>query len=237
MLPIALCYWSFLETFLNNHMQKLVSYTITNSDIYKIRANFISGFHALSIILFGCIYLVTQSNNLFYFIFFFSIVYFIYDSYSIWFNKIKEYYPYFLHHGASIYFLQCLLNYDGIVKSKMILGYIILEISNLPSYYIYYFLKTNINKTEKYYKKLMNLKLGQLGLYGIMRIVFFAYLMIKTFKHVRHQPVLTLCIIFLYLMGIYWTYQLSMGYSKTKREYEKIKTNEYKPMNKKPMNK
>jgi hypothetical protein len=222
MLPIALTYWPFLETFLENNIQKILPEKLSKIDIYKIRANLISGFHALSIIIFGCIYLVTQSNNLFYFIFFFSIVYFIYDSYSVWFNKIKEYYPYFIHHGASIYFLQCLLNYDGDVKSKMILGYVFLEISNLPSYYIYYYLKTNKNKTEEYYKKLLNLKLGQLGLYGIMRLVIFGYLMTKCYKDIIHQPVLTLCIISLYFMGIYWSYQLSMGYIKTQKDYMNI---------------
>ena len=163
-----------------------------------------------------------ENNNLFYFIFFFSIVYFIYDSYSIWFNKIKDYYPFLIHHCASIYFLQCLFNYEGAIKNKMILGYIILEITNLPSYYIYYFIKTNKTKNEEYYKKLLNMKKIQIGLYIVLRIFIFAYLMKIMYNNVCHQPVLSSCIIGLYFMGIYWLYKLSQGYLKTKSNYTKV---------------
>ncbi len=223
MLPIALTYWPFLQTFLKNNKEYFVNKNCSKEELQKLISNFVSGSHALSIIIFGCIYLVTQSSNLFYFIFFFSIVYFIYDSYSIWFNKIKEYYPYFIHHGASIYFLQCLLNYEGDVKNTMILGYILLEITNLPSYYIYYYLKTNETKNEEYYKKLLNLKLGQLGLYFVLRLIVFGYLMKYCYKYICHQPVLTSCIVGLYIMGVYWSYKLIQGYLKTKEDYEKIK--------------
>lgn len=225
MLPIALIYWPFLETFLRNNKKYILDKKYNKEELHKINSHFISGFHALSIIIFGCIYLVTQSSNVFYFIFFFSIVYFIYDSYSIWFNKIKEYYPYFIHHGASIYFLQCLLNYEGDVKNTMISGYILLEITNLPSYYIYYYLKTNETKNEEYYKKLLNLKLGQLGLYGVLRLIVFGYLMKYCYKYICHQPVLTSCIVGLYIMGVYWSYKLIQGYLKTKENYKKIKIN------------
>lgn len=221
MLPIAIIYWPFLETVLKNNNIKGCNLKL--NDLKKMNGNFISAFHALSIIIFGCIYLVTQSSNLFYLIFFFSIVYFIYDSYSIWLNKIKEHYPYFIHHGASIYFLQCLLNYEGNVKNSMILCYILLEITNLPSYYIYYYLKTNATKNEEYYKNLLNLKLGQLGLYFVLRLIVFGYLIKNCYKNICHQPVLTSCIVGLYIMGVYWSYKLIQGYLKTKKDYEKIK--------------
>jgi len=222
MLPIALIYWPFLETIIKKNKSNIVKGKFTNTEWFKINSQFISGFHALSIIIFGCIFLVTRDNNLFYFIFFFSIVYFIYDSYSIWFNKIKDYYPFLIHHGASIYFLQCLFNYEGAIKNKMILGYIILEITNLPSYYIYYFIKTNKTKNEEYYKKLLNVKSIQLGLYFVLRMFVFGYLMKIMYKNVCHQPVLSSCIIGLYFMGIYWMYKLTQGYLKTKSDYEKL---------------
>ena len=222
MLPIALIFWPFLETIIKNNKNLIVYKKYNENDLFKINSQFISGFHALSIIIFGFVYLFTQSNYLFLFIFFFSIIYFIYDSYSIWFNKITDYYPYLIHHGASIYFLQCLFNYQGNVKSKMILGYVFIEITNLPSYFIYYFLKTNDNKNEKYYKKLLNLKLIQLVLYIIFRLFIFGYLMKYCYSDIKHQPVLTFSILGLYLMGVYWSFHLTQGYLKTKTDFNNL---------------
>lgn len=228
MLPIAITYWPFLETVLNNNRHKIFYNELkqyNDNDLYRMKSNMISSFHAISIIVFGLTYLATQYNNLFYFIFFFSIVYFIYDSYSIWFNKNEEQYKYLFHHGATIYFLQCLINYEGITKKYMVFGYILLEISNLPEYYIYSYLKSSVIKDEIYYDKLLKLKMGQIILYVIMRLFGFGYLFIMIYKNLYHQPILLFCIIALYIMGLYWSYRLSQGYLKTRNEYIKFKIN------------
>ena len=226
MLPIALTFWPFLETLLKNNRNKIISGTYNQKDVYKINANIISGSHAILVIILGSLYLYTKSDITLMCMIVFSSIYFIYDSYSVWFLKIKEYYPYFFHHLASVYFLQSLPKYIGEIGNTMILGFVFLEISNLPSYYIYYFLKTNKEKNEVYYSKLTNLKLGQIGIYVLLRLIAFAFLFKTFYKHITHQPILFSCIVGLYIMGIYWSYQLSLGYLKTKKEYNGMLKNE-----------
>jgi len=222
MLPISLTFWAFIETILKKHKDKLIKGNYSTTDLYKFNSHFLAGIHAVMTIFSGTLYLITKELNLFYFLFFFSIIYFIYDSYSIWFNRIKEYYLYLLHHGASIYFLQCLINYEGITKNLMVFGYILIEISNLAEYYIYYFLKTAKTKDNDYYKKLLNLKMGQLIVYVLMRVFGFGYLMKITYKEIIHKPVLSGCFVSLYIMGLYWSYKLTQSYLKTKKEYEEL---------------
>lgn len=226
MLPIALTFWPFLETLLKNNRNKIISGTYNQKDIYKINANIISGSHALLVIILGSLYLYTKNDTMLMCMIAFSSIYFIYDSYSVWFLKIKEYYPFFFHHMASVYFLQSLPKYIGEIGNTMILGFVFLEISNLPSYYIYYFLKTNKEKNEVYYSNLTNLKLGQLGTYMLLRLIAFAFLFKTFYKYITHQPILFFCIVGLYIMGIYWSYQLSLGYLKTKKEYNDLLKNE-----------
>jgi hypothetical protein len=104
----------------------------------------------------------------------------------------------------------------------MLLGLISIEISNLPLYYVYNFLKTNKEKNEQYYNKLLHLKKTQLGIYGFFRILIFGYIIFNYTNQLMHQPILISSIYLIFLMGAYWLQHQVKGFFKTKNEYDKF---------------
>lgn len=226
MLPILLTFWPFLETLL----KKNAKYINTNSDNTfdnennkSIRQNILSAVNAIGTIILGAVYLQTKNDLAFTAVILYPIVFYIYDTYNLWFNKKIGKFAYICHHLAAIYYLQCIYLYGNDMRLVMILALICIEISNLPLYYVYDFLKRNNEKTEQYYKKLLSLKFIQLVIYGICRILIFGYIIYNYSKEVKHQPILVSSVFLIFLMGVYWLQHQTKGYFKTKQEYNNIK--------------
>ena len=90
----------------------------------------------------------------------------------------------------------------------MLSGLICIELSNLPLYFVYDFLKKNNEKDINHYKKLLNYKEIQLVIYGFFRILITIFSYKKIF------------------IGAYWLQHQIKGYFKTKNEYKELLKNE-----------
>jgi len=239
MLPILLTFWPFLETVLqknskyiniNNNNNKNINEKNINeknnnfndNNNNSIRQNFLSAFNAIGTIILGVIYLKTKNDLSFSAVILFPMVFYIYDTYNLWFNRKIDKLAYICHHLAAIYYLQCIFLYGNEMRLIMILALICIELSNLPLYYVYDFLKRNNEKTEQYYKKLLDLKCIQLVFYGICRILVFGYIIYNYSKEVKHQPILLSSIYLIFFMGAYWLQHQIKGYFKTKNEYKEL---------------
>ena len=117
---------------------------------------------------------------------------------------------YLYHHLASIYMVH--LNPE-IYKSMDILFWA--ELSNIPSYFVYYYHKTNKNP-----KLLKKLKLIQFLIYSFIRTPVLTYLLTSFIKENinKHNNTVNLNVIKnilptvpVYFMGLYWTMKLWKG--------------------------
>lgn len=220
MLPILLTFWPFMEKVLKNNKKYLGICSKENEE--KIQRNVLSSLNAIGSIILTIVYLKTKNNMAFMAAILYPVVFYIYDTYYLWFNKKNTGFHYIVHHLTAIYSLQCiyLSNYD--TQILIFLAFLCTELSNIPLYYVYNFLKTNDIKDISYYKKLLNIKKIQLTLYAFFRIFCCGYLFFKGFEKCKHKPVLTLSFILIYFMGAYWLNHQIKGYFITKKEYEKI---------------
>lgn len=157
--------------------------------------NFVALFHATgsTALCLSTLFLEEKNKNLYYFLIKFSTGFFLYDiEHCIKYIKSKKTYVYVYHHIISLYML-----YYGPNDSIKILG--LGELSNIPSYFSYYLLKNNHNKTVlKYVTKI------QLILYSIIRIPLFSYIYYKNLKSGENK-LFNVLILPLYFMGIYWS--------------------------------
>lgn len=221
MLPILLSFWPFMDTFFKKKVSKLKN--LDDKTKTSIKQNFLSSINAIGTILLGLLYLKTKNDLIFKAVILYPIIFYIFDLNFLWYNNHKnEKFGYIIHHLAAIYFIQSIYLYDTNNQNIMILSLISLEISNLPLYYVYNFLKSNIEKNKSYYEKLLNLKILQVFIYGICRVIFFGYIIYKYSNEVKHQPILLMSIYMIFLMGIYWMQHQYKGYFKTLREFHNI---------------
>ena len=224
MLPILTLLWPFLETAVKKNKHLLGEYPEKNDN--KIQRNVLTALNAMGTILFGGLYMKYKTKETFIMAVLFPIIFYMYDAYYIWFHKVKDHYPMLFHHGAAIYFLQCIYAYEGKIKDVMILATIGLEFSNLPLQYVYHFLKSNEVKDIRYYKKLLSLKRIQLIVYALIRVLMYGYIVLYYTKDINHQPVLLSSLILLFCMGIYWFQHQVKGYFKTKKELKALQEQE-----------
>lgn len=108
------------------------------------------------------------------------------------------------------------------MRNVMLSGLICIELSNLPLYFVYDFLKKNKEKNINYYKKLIGFKEIQLTIYGFFRILIYGYIIYNYSKEALHQPILISSIYLLFFMGVYWLQHQIKGYFKTKKEYKEL---------------
>jgi len=164
--------------------------------------NFTALTHATGASILGFSYLLSNNNLIYYFLKIFSTGYFLYDIKYILkrgkFNQLNIAYLY--HHMASIY----IINRNPIIyKGGDILFWG--ELSNIPSYFVYYFIKQATNPENA--KKLLFLKRLQFFMYAGIRIPIMGYIATKTLlttdKPHHFFPVLPV-----YLMGTIWTYKM-----------------------------
>ena len=219
MLPILLILWPFLEKWVKNNKHRLGNLPI-EEDI-KIQRNILSSFNAIGIIILGMLYLKTNNKIIFMMTILYPIIFYIYDIYYIWFNDLRQNYIYIIHHAAAIYFLQCIYLYQGHVKNIMIFALTCLEVSNLPLYYVYHYLKVNKNKDIAYYEELLKLKKIQLSIYGLFRILVFSYILYYYTKEVP-QPILKISVLSIYFMGLFWFQHQIKGCFITRNKLKKL---------------
>lgn len=220
MLPILLTFWPFMETVLKRNKKMLGECPVEEEE--KIQRNILSCLNAVGTIMFSLLFFKTKNNMMLMATILYPIVFYIYDTYCLWFESNKPDYKYIIHHIAAIYVIQCIYLYDGIIQKVIISKLIFVELSNLPLYYVYHYLKTNKVKDCDYYKKLLNLKIFQLSSYGFLRVVVCGYLLFTYFNDIKHKPVFTSSMVLIYCMGAYWLQHQVKGYFKTKKEYKEL---------------
>lgn len=224
MLPILLTFWPFMEKVFKNNKKCLGNCSKENEE--KIQRNALSSLNAIGTIVLGLLYLKTKSSFFFMAAILYPIVFYVYDTYYIWFNKKDEGFTYIIHHLAAIYYIQCIYLYDTKMRNVMLFGLICIELSNLPLYFVYDFLKKNNEKNIEYYKKLLGYKKIQLLIYGFFRIVIYGYIIYNYSIMAYHQPILVSSIYLIFFMGAYWLQHQIKGYFKTKNEYKELLKNE-----------
>lgn len=220
MLPILLTFWPFMEKVLENNKKYLGNCLKENEE--KIQRNVLSSLNAIGTIILGVLYLKTNNSLIFIASILYPIVFYIYDTYYIWFKKKEEGFAFIVHHLAAIYYIQCIYLYDTKMRNVMLFGLICIELSNLPLYYVYDYLKKNDEKNLEYHKKLLKYKEIQLVIYGFFRILIYGYIIYNYSKEASHQPILISSIYLIFFMGVYWLQHQIKGYFKTRNEYKEL---------------
>jgi len=158
--------------------------------------NFTALFHAGSAVQLALSYIISGNDKNYYVLKKFCSGYFMYDTvYTIKyrkFNLTSIFYCY--HHLSSIYYLH--QNPTMYLADKVMFWG---ELSNLPSYFVYYYLKTNKDP-----KKLRLLKKLQFCLYSFIRLPIMSYLTYNALSTVEDKrPIYA--VLPVYLMGLFWS--------------------------------
>ena len=175
-----------IHTFLNLKMERNMS------------NNFIALFHACGSSLMALSYLSTQNTQAHYILKKFSTGYFLYDTFhTAKYIKQPLSYMYIYHHLATTYYIH---QNPKIYKTGQIMFFA--ELSNIPSYFVYYYLKNSKNT-----KKINMLKKIQFCLYTFIRLPILSYYTYDVLKNAENKtPVLV--VLPVYFMGLFWSYSL-----------------------------
>ena len=161
--------------------------------------NFTALFHAGTAAPIALSYILSGNAKIYYLLQKFCSGYFAYDTfYTIKYRKYNLTSAMFCyHHLASIYYLH--QNPTSYMAHQVIFWG---ELSNLPSYFVYYYLKTNKNpKMLKWLKKL------QFCLYSFIRLPIMSYLTYTALSTVEdRRPIYA--VLPVYLMGLFWSRSL-----------------------------
>jgi hypothetical protein len=181
----------------------------------RMAANFTSLIHATGSTALTLSYLLKKSQNNYLNMLSFSSGYFLYDTYNIlrfWKPSILNY-CYIYHHFASLYLLH---EKPNISHGPEILFWG--ELSNLPSYLVYYYQKKGKNK--KFLKKL---KYIQFLTYSFIRVPILTKILINFIRNVnksqiennseitdiKQRSIYSFCVgLPVYIMGLIWTSKL-----------------------------
>ena len=168
----------------------------------KMSNNFTAMTHATGGSILGFSYLISRNPMLYYFLKTFSTGYFLYDMNFILkkgnFDQLNLAYLY--HHFASIY----IINKNPIIyKGGNILFWG--ELSNIPSYFVYYCIKHKDNPAIA--KHIPFLKKLQFFMYAGIRLPVMGYLAVKTLM-TADKPLEFAPVIPVYIMGTIWSYKM-----------------------------
>jgi hypothetical protein len=160
--------------------------------------NFISLTHASISSILALTHIVTENSNLYYILRCYSTGYFLYD---IIYSIKEQPYPlnigFTYHHIATILYLY---QNPKIYRTDEILFFA--ELSNIPSYFVYYLLKTN-----KQSKHLKLMKKIQFIFYSFIRVFLTSYYLYKTMS-IKKDKSIVYGIIPLYFMSLHWAKKL-----------------------------
>ena len=160
--------------------------------------NFTALGHATGSSIMALSYLLTKNTKLYYLLKKFSTGYFLYDTYhSAKYLKHPLSTMYIYHHLSTIYYLH---QDPEVYKTGQIM--FLAELSNIPSYFVYYYLKSSKNT-----KKIKMLKKLQFYVYSFIRLPMLSYYAYNVIKNADNKiPVLTTLPV--YFMGLMWSYKL-----------------------------
>jgi len=162
----------------------------------KMSNNFTALFHAIvtSGLTFGYLFLSPNNESLYYVFKKFSTGYFLYDMIFCLKNlKSPLKYVYLYHHMASMYYINSdtLYSVEGVLAS---------ELSNIPSYIVYYLLKTK-NPNVKLMKNI------QFIIYSLIRLPLLGYYLYLSYK-IKGNKMPVYAMTPVYIMGLIWTKSL-----------------------------
>ena len=173
----------------------------------KMATNFTSLLHASGSTLLSSLYLLNKTNGSLKNMMAFSSGYFLFDTYNIllhWKSSALNY-AYLYHHFASLYLLN---QSPDISQGARILFWS--ELSNLPSYLVYYHMKKGTNRTL-----IRRLKKLQLFTYSFIRIPVLGKILWDVYYSATTNPnnkskkyAALLVGLPVYLMGLIWTKKL-----------------------------
>lgn len=186
-------FWEYLQDF--------ISIYITNDEV-KLTRNCFGLFHALFCCGFYLLYYNFSVNfvNDFYY---FSYSYFLYDcyfmlyNYSTFFNRKNISNLVLLcHHAVALFFLNKIFDHGhpSIISYALYLG----ELSNIPGYFSYYFIKTK--------NSLSNISvICQTFIYAYVRIICMGNFLLYANDFPLYWVISFLLI---YTMGVFWSFNL-----------------------------
>ena len=160
--------------------------------------NFISLTHASVSSILALLHIITKNANLYYILRCYSTGYFLHD---IIYSIKEQPYPlnigFTYHHIATILYLY---QNPKTYRTDEIIFFA--ELSNIPSYFVYYLLKTN-----KQSKHLKLIKKIQFVFYSFIRVFVTSYYLYTMFS-IKHDKSRVYGIIPLYFMSLYWVKKL-----------------------------
>jgi len=178
----------------------------------KLAMNSVSFLHAMTSVILGVNYLYTNDQWIWRLIRLISTGYFMHDSRLLICsnNYGTVNLAYLFHHIVSIYYLR---KDPTIYKGNEIIFWG--ELSNLPSYLVYYLIKkkqkeSNELKLRALSKSIKFSKRLQFALYSMIRIPYFGYLTYKTITEAEDKKPIFV-VLPVYLMGVIWTAKLWKG--------------------------
>ena len=184
------------------YFYKKLNYELSLNQSKKLASNFSGLFHAITTVILGSNYLLTQKYA--YLMQINSGGWFLFDTYNIIkgknFNLLNTM---FLYHHITTY------SYILLPETKYYWPYIMFyaELSNIPNYFVYYYLKKDkVKKLWKGYesKETKLLKKIQILFYGFFRIFFLGYYGILELKRKEKIPFPVYSTGLLYIFGILW---------------------------------
>lgn len=177
--------------------KSLESFLKLNLKDIRMANNFTALFHASGAsLLTGVYFLLGENKDMIYWIQKFATGYFLYDlGYLIRKGKGLSKYLFMYHHLLSIYSIQ-----QNAENYKTMEFYLTAELSNIPSYFVYYMLKTK-NENLNLMKKI------QWVLYAPIRIFVLGYY-VKEVLNKNPNDRLPYFISSIYLLGAIWTKKL-----------------------------
>ena len=189
---------SFLDSFVSLMGFKFLESSIkfVNGESVKMANNFTALFHAIgaSGLTFGYLFLSPKNESLYYVFKTFSTGYFLYDMvFCAKHMKGLLKYCYLYHHMASMFYI----NSNPLYSTE---GVGLAELSNIPSYIVYYLLKTK-NPKVKLWKKI------QFITYAFIRLPLLGYILYLSYKKNEYKLPVTLMTP-VYIMGLIWTKSL-----------------------------
>ena len=165
----------------------------------KLANNFTALFHASGCVAMTLLYFKDKSSLLHYIIKKFSSGYFLYDTLHT--IKYRDFdilsFLYVYHHIATSYYIH---QNPLIYRTLEILA--VGELSNIPSYYVYYLLKNSDNS-----KLLKQAKRLQFLIYSFIRLPIASYLTYSVFQRSFDKRPIYI-ILPIYFMGLSWTHSL-----------------------------
>ena len=189
--------WPILFFYLNKTNQTNNSGNTLDENTIKINRNIISAIHSVVFTAISAIAYNMESQLITSSLVYFSISYFVWDSYFIIVKRLVSEYMFILHHTISIYILEHILagNFTKILTLLFMYG----ELSNFPRYIVYHQIKT-INKDEQSFKLWRHI---QICWFTTFRCIVFGYYALKIPYLIDNYFILGLCY-FMYFVGIYW---------------------------------